>query len=656
MRLQDVLNRISSDSIKAVQTAYVWERFSTPWPEALLHPDELFEAANRLSVWSRRLLGYWILTVGPLPIQEEKLLNRSVPDAGLAAAEMKAAVQELCACGILYAVRKSWGERLLFMPADCYIAWRQTLDEDDEWAELTRSSSGEKLDTAPGATFTRRLLRAYATLERLGLTLTGKGLFPKKTVDNVTRLLDMPVSNIMARLRPVHENVYPVPFAMALDIALKLGLIQFEDGRYNWSVSALDDWLGGDERIREAEMAQLVTMMYGFHSPQEAFFTSGLLKLEPRCQFTTNAGMGLDPFHIEWMRFLDGCGWAQYEADADGGCTFRWLIDPIADRRDALESAHGEAVIVLPDGELIVPPYAGLAVRWKLERIAQWVRDDVVSIYRITAESAASAAERGMQADEQLMLLQEAAGGIPLPDELVHAIRHWSASACRTSVEDVVLLRCEAKEIADAISERTELKELLVERLGDRTFIVRAEKTAKLRKELERAGWPPLMNEADRSRSAASHKAEASASGKRRNGTQQPLTNGLHSFIYNEHAVERYELLAPTLAPGSSDGAIEQWFPSDWPTAWTGPMRSYHHSTRKLMIESALEWGAPIQLVTGGQSVELLPERLESGSEPWLVSGYIRKDSRIEHVRLSPDMWEEMRIVIPRMAPNESGS
>jgi len=661
MRLREALNRLSSETVERMSTANAWKRCGTAWPEAALRPAGLAEAASRLSSWGRRLLNYWVRSAGPLPVQEESLMNHSVSEAGLAGAEMRAAIQELCACGILFAVRKSWGERLLFMPADCYTAWRLALAGEDVWTELLASCHDAPANeaafrrpeqagapalemappaSAPGAPLARRLLRAYAALHRIGLTRTVQGAFPKKTVDAVAQLLALPRSGPMERLRLVHEDAYPVSFALALDIALKLGLLVFRDGDYRWSDTELDDWLSGNERVREAEMAQLVTMLYGCRSSREAFVAVGLLALEPNRLYRASAG--LSGFLADWLQFMHSCGWAQYEMNANGGGTFRWLLDPRLGCSDTPESSDAEPIIVLPDGELIVPPSASFAVRWKLEQMTRWVRDDVVAIYRVTSDSVASAAERGIRSDDLLKTLESAGGGVPLPDELVNAVRHWSAGACRTSIEDVVLLRCEAKEIADAIAERPELRALLGERLGDRAFIVRADEAARLRKGLERAGFPPLRQS-----------EVSSASGKRRQAVRQSEALAPPSFIYNEHAVDRFELLAP--ASFEPDGPAIEPLPADWPASWTGQLRSYHQSTRKQIIESALERGMPVQLIAGGQSVELLPQRLETAAEPWRVSGYIRKAAAFEPVCLSPDMWEEMRIVIPRLAPGTDG-
>ncbi|GFN32006.1 helicase-associated domain-containing protein [Paenibacillus xylaniclasticus] len=680
MRLREVLDRLPSGMAERLQSTVVWKPSAEAWPQAALQPAELALTMSRISQWGRKLLKHWIRVIGPLPIQEEALIARSIEEVGLAGAEMRAAVQELCACGIVFAVRKCWGERILFMPEDCYLAWRLSIDEGDLWAELTRTLTGpitrnsivkgqvsvgieesasviHQPNTVTVVPLARRLTRALAALDRLGLTLTAKGWFPKKTVDTVTRLVALPTSGLVARLRPVHEHIYPVPFAMALDIAFKLGLLHIQDGIYNWSVSARNDWLSGDERVREAELVQLVTMLYGCRSSQEAFFAAGLLKLDPNCTYRAQAESEPHLLLLDWIAFLQACGWVHYDDCMDGGFTFRWLIDPLADRSANSKGLDAvESVIVLPDGDLIVPPYAGLDVRWKLEQIAQLVREDVVAIYRITSESVASAVQHGIDSEELLRSVQAAAGGVELPIELVHAIKHWAAGACRTSIDEVTLLRCDSKEIADAIAVRSELQEWLVERLGDHTFLVRSEGASRLCKELERAGWPPLQHgRGSWYKSEENTAAESVISGKKRIAAQRFQPGQLpSSFIYNEQALDRLELLPPVM---DSEDVAGDNIPSGWPAAWTRQLRSYHPSIRKQMIEEALAWGVPVQLITGGQSIELIPQRLNEGTKSWQVSGYIRRENAnaIEPVCLTPEMWEEMRIVIPSPTPYDRG-
>jgi hypothetical protein len=280
-------------------------------------------------------------------------------------------------------------------------------------------------------------------------------------------------------------------------------------------------------------------------------------------------------------------------------------------------------------------------VRWQLENAAEWIRDDAVTFYRITDKSVMAAAERGVTAEQLISELQHASGDVPLPEELVHSIMHWMSRIGRTAIEQVMLLRCNSKEVADAAASRESLSAFLQERLGDQTFIIRQSDEAHVRRELERAGWPPMRRE----KLNEPKEAAIAADNKRKPASRRAISNisVLKCFIHDEHALYIYELL-------SANEQLEERAdiaPSEWPSAWTAQLRQYHPSTRKQIIEQALEWGAPLQLRTEGRLVELIPERLDDGIDSWAVAGFIRTEESYEPVRLLPDMWEEMRLIIP---------
>ncbi|MWC26733.1 helicase-associated domain-containing protein [Paenibacillus sp. MMS18-CY102] len=641
--------RMPDDAMKRVQAASIWPNTETvQWPDAALVPELLRMAQQRLSPHGKRLLAYWIQKVGPTPMQEERVHIAGSRETGLAGSEVRAALRELCEGGILFAVRKSWGERLLFLPRDSYMAWRrvQGLSETYWKAQETASDQSEEaLNRSNGQVpLGRRLLRAYVALKRTDLKLTAKGLFPKKTIVDVLSALAWKQADdivwLFGFVEPVHHEHYPAPFAFVLDIAAKLGLLKRVEGEagYVWDDGQLEQWLAGSPVLREAELLRLVTMAYGLESCELALFVSELLLLEPTIEYA--AQLPLADAQNRWIHVMNAFGWANITVQDNGVARFCWLIDPWATEQPvAAEEAQlteDIPLIALPDGELIVSPNASYALRWTLEQVAQWIRDDAVSIYRLTSRSIADAVEDGIDASELLDTLHQASGGLPVPDELVRAIQHWAACVNRTSLEEVLLLRCDTVDTADAASCHPALAGLLTERIGERCFIVQPADVAKLRQQLERAGWPLAKNNslampALQQGSAARELVEAGP------------------FVVDAKALHIYELVSPAkFAEGNGEGQHAA-VPAQWPSSWTGQLRAYHHSTRRQMVESALAWGAPIEIKTEGRLVELVPERLNGYADRWEVSGFLRgeTDEAIVPVDLSPHMWEEMRIIVP---------
>lgn len=83
------------------------------------------------------------------------------------------------------------------------------------------------------------------------------------------------------------------------------------------------------------------------------------------------------------------------------------------------------------------------------------------------------------------------------------------------------------------------------------------------------------------------------------------------------------------------------------PLIWRREMRNYHLSTRKLLVEQAIAWQTPVQIVRNGATARFIPDTMEKKGEAWLVSGRSYERGKLERQILSLDMWEEMKLFIP---------
>jgi hypothetical protein len=42
-----------------------------------------------------------------------------------------------------------------------------------------------------------------------------------------------------------------------------------------------------------------------------------------------------------------------------------------------------------------------------------------------------------------------------------------------------------------------------------------------------------------------------------------------------------------------------------------------------------------------------VPEKLETAPNGWAVVGLLREEESVQSVRLTPDMWNEMKLLVP---------
>ncbi|MNI99475.1 hypothetical protein D3C73_1585640 [compost metagenome] len=61
------------------------------------------------------------------------------------------------------------------------------------------------------------------------------------------------------------------------------------------------------------------------------------------------------------------------------------------------------------------------------------------------------------------------------------------------------------------------------------------------------------------------------------------------------------------------------------------------------MILKALEWKACLKLRKSGADTVFIPIRLDGIRDDWAVTGF----EQLSEVRISPDQWEEMQLILP---------
>ncbi|MGO4373233.1 helicase-associated domain-containing protein, partial [Paenibacillus sp. MCAF20] len=349
------------------------------------------------------------------------------------------------------------------------------------------------------------------------------------------------------------------------------------------------------------------------------------------------------------------------QATSSGKTTefIRWKLNANARNIDAVEGSaasvnYGDRQLrVQQNGEIIVEPGCRLAVHWELALVAELVADETVAIYRLTASSVTRALEFGRTKLSMISWLEQQSGQSALPETVGVMLEEWTSRACRTWFEEVTLLRCDNKQMADWVRMSSELAPMVVHEIGSTDFIVDASLVPDIRKLLQRAGYPaqkalrsketvasyvsalyPVISEAV---SGSDKEAEADDAEARRTGA--------YSFLYEPSTLAHFELASAKVRLNDQLHSQEQTVPA----MWTKQLRAYHHSTRKELIERALAWQSPLQLRMDNELHSFVPERLEQQGGDWAVVGILRNDKATDHkpIRLTPDMWDEMRIVIP---------
>jgi hypothetical protein len=346
----------------------------------------------------------------------------------------------------------------------------------------------------------------------------------------------------------------------------------------------------------------------------------------------------------EWTRLFHELGWMELaEADLEGSAVpiFRWRALHGDDTPDEL--------IVQPNGEILVPPGCAYAIRWELELLGERENAEEPLLYRLSPAAVSNALEQG-RTKEGIERFLETAGGGELSDHVRALLREWTGKACRFSFEEVTLLRCDSDEMAGHATALTELAPRLIERIGEKDFIVESSSVGDIRRMLQKSGYPPRKGIGGSAKASPAgaypafflHTVESSS-------WDDQVSDAALSFEHVSWLREPFALRHYQFVQTGQVGAGVVLLPGieRIPAAWWREMRSYHASTRKEFMQQAVSLETAVQLRLNGEIRSFVPEQVEQRGQEWAVTGRMIGGGRPERSRLTPDMWEEMKLVLP---------
>ncbi|MBD2871470.1 helicase-associated domain-containing protein [Paenibacillus arenilitoris] len=644
------------------------------WQVAAKDKLAVREAATRLSADAAAVLAWMLRLFAATPVEGDKLLKEIRRNAALSGAECQVALAELEEAGILFAVRKVWGESLYFIPPDTFAPWQQAMipfrPEPLAPREREKLMNGEMEPNC--RPLGRQLLSAFAALAACGLGLTSKGTLNKKTISKLTESAELDDRQLLPfGLNWPHREHYPLKAAFILEAASAEGLLMTTADSLRWNVPAFGRWLELNEEERERRLLDWCLSMLLPACGSGAHAAAAIIGLKAGEWYAERevsrflGSSGIAAFAAEdaerdsaglWCALFHALGWLERVESRSGGerqFFFKWVIDTDMDGAKSIVEEQAAPfrrwINVQPSGELIAEPECPFTARWELELLAERVSDERVTVYRLTASSIARALENGRTRQSIRRFLHDASGGEGIPREVEEMVADWTSRACRTSFAEAVLLRCDNEQMAAIVESHPVIAPLLLEKLGPAAFIVDPAHVGEIRRLLQQAGYPPRkgMQAADAADEARPY-PDMVMFGDPAPGPEREvgkcLTDSPFAYVYETFPLHHFELAANAarerlLASAANRGSI--------PAMWTKQLREYHSSTRKELIEQALQWQTPVQLRMKQGLRSFVPERLEQKDGGWAVIGLLRDEPERQPIRLTPDMWEEMRLVIP---------
>ncbi|MCZ8520222.1 helicase-associated domain-containing protein [Paenibacillus caseinilyticus] len=585
-------------------------------------------------------------------------------------AEARAGLAGLLRKGILFAFRKTWGEHTYLLPADGFALWQDILFPG--WEDKLPGGTGVEAEGSGGSGVKLRdeLFSVLVASAQQGLKLTKHGTLHKKQLGKLAEHIRLNPGLLRgAALKYAYGDTYPLPVAVLLDLMMRLGLIVPQEEELVLQREPLQWWLtlpaAQQNRILYGIWRRLVMpgtaplqhavrllekIQPGGWFPAES--VSSLLHAQGILEAAEEAEDLTRQLQEQWIAPLTAFGWMEEGRSPSGPIVYRWTERLEAGEREGEESDGEELeeqgqLMVQPDFDILVPPDVTQAVRWELACLADFVSWDHVSLYKLTRSSVRRALEQGRTADELVSFLaQNAMYG--LPENVEHTLQQWARPFGKTRIVQAFLLRCADEETAEAVAKQPELGRYVLERAGSKDFIIAGEELRAFSTSLEKAGFMAALPQASGGGAPAEEgypKLEALPA----SALQRGCEIAEQGLIYSRHSVTHFQMESSVPEPADLYPRL-----GEIPAAWLRDYRSYHGSTRREMIEKAIELQTSLQLRWKDTDLVLVPRKMQDTRGTWSVTGYGTEAGEAggagrvrEEIRLLEGEWQEMKLILP---------
>lgn len=578
----------------------------------------------------------------------------------MSGAEARVGLLGLRRMGIIFTMKKMWGERVYVLPREMCVIWQKILFFEPIHSVL--NGGIHSMAIADGEVIVHhheersladRLFRLLSYAESKRLALTKKGTLHKRTIEELSKLLatDSQALSGMS-LRYAHEDVYPVQLAVVLDMAIRIGCLDIREDHACMVIhrETLRRWLDSSQEKRNRELFGIWLEVY---TPKEVWIQHAVAYIN---SMPEECWIPLDVFdHLladiaphdlpedqnerdmrlmeEWLLPLTWFGRMRIGRAAASG---RIVIKRVS------TSAEVDEMYVQDDFEIILLPGFPFAARWDIERFAELVHDEETANYRLTKATVWDACERGYSSQRMIDLLHRYSV-FDLPVHVVQSIEEWCGQFGKVTFADVRLLRAIDKRTADLVAEHPSIKNWLAARLNEVDFVVRAENHDQLVKLLKTMGCTPRTH----IQNTLQHTDRAD----RQNGQidqgeaeQQPIQHMAESsgksagIVYTTVSIPAYEWDEDVPDVRSAYPELEHI-----PSIWLREPRVYHASTGKQLLQKAIEWKAYVRLLLNGSDLRIAPQKLVEEQGDWAVIG----EAENGELRLQSKGWQEMQLILP---------
>ena len=486
--------------------------------------------------------------------------------------------------GIVYTLRRLWGEVAYVIPYDLQKVWRVCIQ-----AEEAKVGSGEE---TLFASYTHSRIRTSEPIPVLWdvlftivhtyryepIALTKKGVLPMKT----RRLLQalIPYEEELVGAVYPQDSEYTARERFVLTLLLHTGVIQRYETTgglvYQVEEEAVRRLFAGGRSNVQSRIWQAVVEVIGRLHPLYPGMLERLAAADRIDIHNLYEGekrllqaAGISPDQKAWDEFvgqilplLSALGFGSYCTEG-GGMLFIWNSRR-EEGQDEKEKGSGRMGYVQPTFDVLLLPSAPYEIRWEVGAYAELVDLQEVWTFRFTQQTVRNGVRS--QGETPLQELLVRIQGTDIPAHIQAQIERWASGGQIAVFGEVFLLRCPDVAVADWLAGDATLAYAIRERLNACDFLIHEASWPTVRTALEKQGVTIQAAQEEASRLVVS---------------QEVREEGF-----------KVESVFPELA----DSLPEL---RDIPVIWYKNWQAYHASTLRNMLSRAEALGVPLRLEAG---------------------------------------------------------
>lgn len=555
----------------------------------LSHPENILCLFRFLSSYEREVLDYFIFQVG-----QDFLTYRQI-EQGLNGIEphiFRIGLTGLRRKGIIFTVRRQWGEVAYILPADVealfysVIRTDQGLDEVEQGSQSIPSSeiTVYREERVPFFSDLFFLLDEIRTAPQAEIPLTQKGTIHKRYIRLWQEKIADRESDLGAcSLSIEHRDTYTNQLAILLDFISRKKMINWMEGRLSLNFKETEAWMA---LSRQEMSAQFIAYWFTYFTstvPWVQRYQKDMYLLDRQ----GGAWVSLLSFVENWeeryqLPSIDQIKKQLKEEIFQPLTAFGVIECGETEHEDVWRWNHAMETLpdlwIQPTMELYCSggiPFTDLWQVTNIFRLDQW---ENMLILKLSKDKATSFIERGNSIPAWIEVIRSLSK-VPIPQGIEDQLLQWEKSQQQVTISDRTVIEIKDKQLAKAFLQWPEVEKLNVDKVSESFFLISVR---------DRDAIDHLF-----SKKGIQVKGSAEATVEK---SRNPMNPSLIKFVQDTNTQYKVESVFPELTE-----AIPAW--TSLPTMWTKQFSSYHEQTRRQIIEQAVQHH--LKLKMEGESGEI---------------------------------------------------